>query len=179
MNIYVTTDTHFNHTKLVDIFHARPADFQEQILRSHAKIAHDDLLIHLGDFCIGKDDEMHSRWNIATNHIRNRILVRGNHDNKSDEWYINHGWNCVVDGMAMTIRGKSVYFTHVPAPSSLAPLGTQLNIHGHTHGDAHRDKDVGNYYDPNFHIEIAMEKTGNKPVLINDKFFTNHERKTI
>jgi calcineurin-like phosphoesterase family protein len=170
MKIYVTTDTHFNHMKLVDIFHARPADFQEQILSSHSKIGDDDLLIHLGDFCIGKDLESHNRWNAATGHIRNRILVRGNHDNKSDEWYMNHGWNCVADGLLMTVRGKSVYFTHIPIPDFRAPLGTEFNIHGHTHGDVHRDKDIEDY-NPQFNIEIAMEKTDNNPILITDKFF--------
>jgi len=171
---YITTDTHFNHMKLAEVYHDRPMDFQDQILKNHNFIEEDSVLIHLGDFCIGGDEEAHQRWNEATSHIRTRILVRGNHDHKSNSWYYDHGWDAVVDSMTLNVYGATILFTHIPArPDEV--LGASFNIHGHTHGNTHRDFEVSEYYDPGFHIEIAMEKSKMRPVLLSQKLVQTNQ----
>ncbi len=174
MPIYVSTDLHFNHMKLHDTFGDRPANFQELELNSHAEIPAEAMLIFLGDFCIGKDEEMHKQWNDYTGHIQHRILVRGNHDNKPDSWYLRHGWDFVCRSTILRLFGKRVLFSHIPKDHSHYPT-TDLNIHGHTHGNAHRDEDIRHLIDPNYHIEIAMEHTNYSPVKLTDKFVLGHK----
>jgi calcineurin-like phosphoesterase family protein len=170
--IYLTTDTHFNHAKLHEVFGDRPADFEQKILKSHAELPIDCLLIHLGDFCRGNDQLMHNRWNRATGHINHRILIHGNHDNKSDSWYLAHGWDFVCRSTIMRLFGKNILFSHVPKDHTHYP-STDLNIHGHTHANDHRQSEYKDIYDPSYHIEIALEMTGYKPVLLNQKFLEN------
>ena len=169
MPIYLTTDTHFNHMKLHDVFGDRPANFQELILASHAELPEDCLLIHLGDICMGKDEESHERWNTATKHIKHRILVRGNHANKPDSWYLRHGWDFVCRSTVMKIYGKRVICSHIPKDHTHYPT-TELNVHGHTHGNKHRDTEIKDFYDPEYHVEMALEHHEYKPVLLTQKF---------
>lgn len=169
MPIYITTDTHFNHMKLHEVFGDRPANFQDLIIASHNALPEDTLLIHLGDFCIGKDDEMHDKWNNATKHIQHRVLVRGNHDNKSDSYYLRHGWDYVCSLTIMRVFGKRVLFSHIPRDHTHYPT-TEINIHGHTHGNTHRDFEIQDFYDPTYHREMALEHTDFKPVLLTPKW---------
>ena len=168
MQIFVTTDTHFNHKKLIEW--GRPEDFERRIRRTHAIIPGDAVLIHLGDFCIGKDEEMHKRWMDRVGHIKHRILVRGNHDHKSNNWYLEHGWSMVVDQLVLDLYGKKVIFSHIPVNHELW-AATDINVHGHTHGNTHRDIDIQDFYKPDiYHKEIALENTHYQPVVITEKF---------
>lgn len=56
MKIWITTDTHFGHDMLIQ--YGRPTDFSERIFKGLEQVSPGDMLIHLGDFCIGKDEEM-------------------------------------------------------------------------------------------------------------------------
>lgn len=171
MKIYVTSDTHFNHARLIEF--GRPEDFEERIIQSHNKIEEDAVLIHLGDFCIGKDAEMHDMWLDVVGHVQRRILIRGNHDKKSDSWYYEHGWQTVAEALTLRLYGKDVLFTHIPANHEMW-ASTDINVHGHTHGNTHRDHDIQHFYHPgNYHREVALENTNYQPVLITDKFILN------
>lgn len=174
--VYVTTDTHFNHKALWKEFNIRPKYFETKILQSHYNIPEDAILIHLGDFCIGRDKEAHRVWNKATGHIRTRILVKGNHDKRTDSWYYRHHWDLVVDNLAMALFGKRMLFSHVPVPREDTSRDfSDVNIHGHTHASLHRDKEVRDYYDENYHLEIALENTDYQPVKISKKLLRKYE----
>lgn len=167
MKIWVTSDTHFGHAKLIEW--GRDANFNFLELTHHRKMVDaDDYLIHLGDFCIGNDEKHHDVWfeNIRT---PNRILVRGNHDHKSNGWYLAHGWSAVADQLVLRLFGKQVLFSHIPVDPKLWPV-IDYNVHGHTHGNLHRDFEVRDFYDKDFHREVAMELTKYKPILVTDKF---------
>ena len=71
-------------------------------------------MMNLGDICIGKDEEWHLRLMDATSGFKRKILVRGNHDNKSYSWYYDHGWDFVCETMRMRFRGKEIVFSHMP-----------------------------------------------------------------
>lgn len=168
MKIYVTSDTHLNHAKLIEW--GRPKDFEERIIRSHNKIEEEAVIIHLGDICIGKDEAMHEVLMDSIGHVQHRILVRGNHDKKSNSWYLEHGWHAVVDQLTMNLYGKRVIFSHIPVDYEMWPA-TDLNVHGHTHGNSHRDHDIQDFYRPGtYHREVAMENTNYQPILVTDKF---------
>lgn len=167
MKIYVTSDTHLNHAKLIEW--GRPADFEERIIQSHNKIEADSMLIHLGDICIGRDGDMHDVLMDAVGHIEHRILVRGNHDKKSNAWYLEHGWHAVAEQLTLNLFGKRVIFSHIPVQYEMWPA-TDINVHGHTHGNGHRDKDVAHFLSSSYHREVAMENTNYQPILVTEKW---------
>jgi calcineurin-like phosphoesterase family protein len=167
MKIYVTSDTHLNHKKLIEW--GRPVDFEERIIQNHNKIEADSVLIHLGDICIGRDEDMHQVLMDAIGHIEHRILVRGNHDKKSNQWYLEHGWNAVAEQLTMKLFGKQVIFSHIPVAYEMWPA-TDLNVHGHTHGNGHRDRDVAHFLSEGYHREVAMENTNYQPILVTEKW---------
>lgn len=132
MNYYLTTDTHFNHTKMIEYCN-RPENFEGIILENILKVVKDDdVLIHLGDICIGKDEENH----IFIQSLKcKKILVKGNHDNKSNQWYLEHGWDFVCDKFYMKFEGKIICFSHTPQKDN---GDFDINIHGHFHNQLPR-----------------------------------------
>lgn len=131
--IYLLADTHFNHAFLVDEG-LRLAEFDREMWRGLEQMPVDAWLIHLGDASIGDDDAVHRRINEVCPAFR-RVLVRGNHDQRSPGWYLERGWSHVTDGMVLWRFGLRILFTHEPVP---LPGWIDLNIHGHLHAGVHR-----------------------------------------
>ena len=164
MNIWITTDTHINHRKMAERGW-RPADYQEQVLENHAKIPQDSMLIHLGDVAMGKDAESNALLLDSIEQCFPKILVKGNHDTKSDSWYIDAGWDFVTKRFENQFFGAFILFGHKPVPPR---KGIDAQIHGHTHGDTHRDEEHRAFYDPSYHLELALENTDMNPVNLQD-----------
>lgn len=162
--IYVLTDTHFGHLKLL-VYANRTQNFAELILEQLNCLRHGDVLIHLGDFCIGNDKFWHEEFfrNIPIGVTT--ILVRGNHDKKSNSWYIRNGWSFVCKSFTDEYMGVPIVFSH--RPTNLSDDFKGINIHGHTHGNAHRDFEHNMFYNEK-HREIALEKTGYGPLLLDN-----------
>lgn len=161
MKIFLITDTHFNHHKLIE--YGRDPDFEKRVWQGLYDIPDGSLLIHLGDICIGNDEAVHER--LAWLKLK-KILVRGNHDRKSDKWYLEHGWDMVVDNFSGHYFGRYITFSHIPI------AGVQnWNIHGHFHNSKHRSEEPGikSYYNPNLHKLLAIEYTAYQPVEL-EKF---------
>lgn len=142
MRIYLTTDTHFGHDKMIDYCN-RPIGFEERILANLAQVK-PDLLIHLGDFCIGKDEYWHERFRSMLGGDCKKWLIRGNHDRKSNAWYLSRGWNWVGHYFQDRFYGKNIAFSHSPihyTEMRSALWGSDsfdINIHGHFHNNLHR-----------------------------------------
>jgi calcineurin-like phosphoesterase family protein len=163
MKVFAISDTHLNHDKLIQ--YGRPEDFEDRILQNLRK-AKGDILIHCGDFCIGDDDAMMKLFMAATAGFKKRILVRGNHDKKSDAWYMERGFDFVCSAFTNTYFGKNLVFTHAPIDPKLI-RDSAFNIHGHMHGNTHRlEGDIARYYDPSYHIDLAPEIRNYGPVNI-------------
>jgi len=160
MKIWIITDTHFNHNILVQ--YGRPSNFEQVIkINLEKEVKEDDILIHLGDICIGKDKE-NSNW-FKDNLKCKTWLIKGNHDNKSNNWYLNNGWDVVVDRMDFKFNGKRICFTHIPVSWDGY---FDLNIHGHLHDtDIRRHKDDITKLN-GYNKLIAIEYTNYKPVLL-------------
>lgn len=163
MNYWLISDTHFNHEKLTE-WGGRSGDWQEQLWKGLGTIPEGDTLIHLGDICIGNDAEIHEQIVAATrNKVRNRILIRGNHDKKGVKWYEEHGWDFVCDGLELIYQGNYLHLTHRPA----RPQGQIMyNIHGHTHGNLHRSEEYIEYWHEDYHTDISPELIGFKPIRL-------------
>lgn len=166
MKIFVITDTHLGHDKLIS--HGRPYDFYEKILINLEKSS-SDLLIHLGDVCIGDDAMWHDQIAMRTKGFKKRVLVRGNHDGKSDAWYYSKGWDFVCREFTNKVFGKLILFTHEPIPKEHIS-GIDFNVHGHYHGSAensHRHTGTmlgGGTYDQTIHKDAAPEIYGYTPI---------------
>jgi len=129
---WIISDTHFGHHKMVE-YCGRPEDFSEKILKNMLRlIEYNDVLIHLGDICIGNDAKNHGTY-LAPVYCK-KWLIRGNHDRKSDNWYLNYGWDMVCDRLDITYHDKMISFSHVP----LLDVPGDINIHGHFHNNDHR-----------------------------------------
>lgn len=161
MNYWLISDTHFNHTKLEE-WGGRSGDWQEQIWEGIRAIPAGDTLIHMGDISIGGDHEIAEKWQDATKGLK-CILVRGNHDKRGVQWYMEHGYGTVLDGFELIFQGHYLHFTHRPA----RPQGnTTWNIHGHTHGNMHRSEEYNDFYSKDYHIDISPELVGFAPLRL-------------
>lgn len=159
MNIHLISDTHFNHEKLSQ-WGGRTGDWQKDLWEGLRNIERGDTLIHLGDICIGDDAAIHSNIERL---VCKKILVRGNHDKKSAQWYYEHGWDFVCDGFHLIYQGHYLYFSHRPTQQMGA---FTHNIHGHTHGNLHRSEEYVDFYAPGYHIDISPELMGYKPIRL-------------
>ncbi len=156
-NYWVIADTHFGHEKLVEKGF-RPNGFEEIIFRKLKVVDKDDVLIHLGDFCWRNDEHWLKRFEEVNG---KKWLVRGNHDKKSNFYYLEHGFDFVVDEIGMNIFGKMILFTHAP----MNIYRYDLNIHGHLHDfSGKRMKESKNVL-TNKHILVKMEHEY-KPVTL-------------
>ncbi len=123
---WIIGDTHFGHDKMID-YCGRPEGHSELILDNLKKIESGDSLIHLGDFCIGRDDFWHREFMDRLFNVK-KVLVRGNHDKKSNNWYLRAGWSWVCEEFTGDYSGKRITFSHMPVPKV-----KNINIHGHFH----------------------------------------------
>lgn len=176
MKIWLITDTHFGHDK-IKTYCERPDNFEKTILKNLKKVLnHDDILIHLGDFCIGNDAKWHELFMSAV--PCKKWLLLGNHDSKSSSWYLSHGWDFVGNSIQVSYFGKKILFSHTP----LAIGENDLMIHGHFHNTLHRllekqwvskEEEKRNEKDLQMlssqHKLLAIEYTDYQPVLL-EKF---------
>ena len=136
MIYWIITDTHLGHDKPTSPMITecgRPENFSKKILKNLLNtVTVEDIVIHLGDICIGDEEKWHNK--LAEVIDCKRWLIRGNHDKKSDKWYLDHGWNFVADYIQLDKYGKKILLSHKP----VADCGYDINIHGHFHNSDFR-----------------------------------------
>lgn len=149
MNVFITSDHHFFHRKIISFFDRPFRNIQEMnevlIQKWNNKVKDGDLVFHLGDFAVC--------WNYKTiKEIKDRlngniILILGNHDNKTR---ILKGGISVADSYVVTIN--KLLLTHRP----LRHIHTNgyVNVHGHIHNRRTKGK----------RINVCVEKTNYEPV---------------
>lgn len=175
MNVYLISDTHFNHQNIAT-YCQRPSDFTEIIItRWNETVRSEDTVIHLGDVMIGRKSE----W-IMSSLPGRKILVRGNHDRQNScTWWMEHGFDFACDALVF----RNCWLTHEPAPSLVGEC--ELNIHGHLHniwhgflpdpkqGSEHHRK--RNLLDNPWQRLFSIEYTDYRPVEFNK--FVSHPDK--
>jgi len=158
VNIALAADWHLGHDNLVEKA-GRPIGFDLRIMKGLRAMPQVEVLIFLGDICIGDDEYWHGL--IAGNMARRQTkmwLIRGNHDRKTDSWYLRNGWDFVADELTMNSFGLRLLFTHIPRP----PGDYDLNIHGHLHN-------TGHHPECGLHAQqhLVMSEHDYKPVMLN------------
>ena len=161
-HVYISTDTHFSHKKVID-FCDRPENYEELIWKGFQEIPDGSVLIHLGDVCMGDDEEKHQKYIAPLTNIK-KILVKGNHDHKSNSWYLRNGWDFVCRQFKDKYFGKYILFSHMPQKDD---GWYDINIHGHFHNTDHRSHEpelVAIKNDKQY--LVAVEYTNYKPVRL-------------
>lgn len=162
--IWIISDTHFNHPAIRKYCN-RPDDC-DSLMRLYMRrmIADDDILIHLGDVIF---DNPTSLKEMLAQYKFTKILVRGNHDSKSDNWYLDNGFDLVTNMLQI----KDVIFTHIPIDMNayfFQQNNIKYNVHGHLHNTDYRkiQPNVSKIYDETKNILYSPELRGYKPVLL-------------
>jgi calcineurin-like phosphoesterase family protein len=162
-SIWVCSDLHFLHDNLID-YCGRPDDHSNKIFKNLMAIPEGDLLICLGDLSIGREADVYE-WFIKPLKCR-KILVKGNHDRKSNTWYLNHGWDFVCYSFIDTYFGKRIVFSHYPIPYK----DCDYNFHGHLHNNVYKYDhltDENKAFISDRHILINCEDNGYRPLKLN------------
>ena len=156
MEYILTTDTHFEHHNMLTIC-SRPKGYEQLILDNLEKTANqNNILIHLGDIA-WKNDRYWNRQ-LTSMPYKKKWLIKGNHDKKSNEWYISNGWDIIAKHITITHNSKIITLSHKPVEL----LASDINIHGHFHiFDMERIKkiepDLYETYNKDGHILLFLE----------------------
>ena len=170
MAIWLITDCHFHHRKIIELA-KRPEDYEQQIVDNWKnQVQPTDTVINLGDLNLGRDGQL---IDLLAQLPGYHVLIRGNHDHHSPSWYERHGINLCLD----ELRRGEYLFTHEPKMG--LDGHTRANIFGHWHGDDHRYAEVMDnpYYQHNKHRYWHLHIEGTfAPVRLDD--FLNGRRES-
>lgn len=148
--LWVVSDTHFGHANIVR-YANRPADHEWRMIEAWAeRVAPQDTILHLGDLCLCGRERMAE---IAELLPGRKLLVKGNHDQRSVSWYAEMGFT-VIAPPTLSVCGWSVHLTHVP-DADLVRHPRHLNVHGHIHTETHPDRRL---------VNVSVEQTDYAPV---------------
>ena len=148
MTIWLTSDTHFNHKKVIT-YSNRPfssiEEMNESLIKRHNSLVKPkDRVYHLGD--LGFFKEKKDIENIYTQLNGYKIIIFGNHDQKyrkelvyvADEFYditeINH-------------NGEHIILCHYPMHRWNKSHYGSLHCHGHVHGRLDAENKLIRRYD--------------------------------
>ena len=127
MKYWIVSDTHFSHDMLVNAG-LRPYNADELMIK-HWKnqVSPEDLVSHLGDVAWPRAWET----SVIKSLPGRKILVMGNHDKKSAQWYMENGFEVACNHFMLRYGGFDMVFTHKPWVNH--PY--DVNIHGHYHNN--------------------------------------------
>jgi len=148
MKTFVISDTHFHHKNIIE-YSKRPFKTIEEmdaeiIKRWNNKVSKEDLVIHLGDFGLGDNNQIKSTRDKLNGTI---VLLRGNHDHKS----VRNAGFIIIKG---TLEIDNIVLSHNPLKKDEIPTGF-VNVHGHIHD---KESAIG--------INISVEHINYEPITL-------------
>jgi len=156
MEIYLGTDHHAGHDKIIE-YENRPVGFEKLILNNwNTVVKRTDLAIFLGDLFLGPK-EVYDKYIRSLNGMK--VVTLGNHDSHPFSWYMERGFNFACERFDLKRYGYHIAFSHRPLDSS----DFDFNIHGHHHRSLHRIVDTS----PK-HILLSIEDEDYQPVTLKD-----------
>lgn len=159
MRYFIISDTHFNHDKIIGYCN-RPFKDVDEMNKTLVKnwnntVSKDDTVIHLGDVALGNREDAKKILKQLNGH---KILIKGNHDHWSDEFYKECGFEYVS---RYPILWNGFYLlSH--APLQLSETTPYFNYYGHIHNDE-------KYHDTETSKCVSVERIDYKPLLILEK----------
>lgn len=174
MRTWLTSDLHLFHTNII-VYCGRPNETVDQmnecIIDSwRSVVMPEDRVIVVGDLSAGLGQRAGELRDIIGRLPGRKILIRGNHDHQTNEWYISAGFETVTDW----ILEDRILFIHKPATSMnldtlkiFERLQPDLVVHGHIHS---RDRVIPGHFnvawDHHYRmINLEEIKSGNQENL--------------
>ena len=159
MAYWVITDTHFEHQAVIN-YCGRPYNFEDLILdRISKSVRENDILIHIGDFAFRNEEHwLEEYMSVAP---RYTYLVKGNHDKRSDVFYLSRGFGSVSTQLQIKRHGLNILFSHKPVKDT---GNFDVNIFGHFHNNPLKncEKNLVSRL-TNKHILLALENNHYAP----------------
>ena len=149
MRVFISSDYHFTHYNIIkyanrpfELSNKGVKDCTETIIRNHNEIVkEDDFIIMAGDLAHGKRYTEDDITEIISSMNGRKILIRGNHDTFSDEFYLT-----LFEDVLDYIEIDDIFISHYPCYESKwtsEPEKVHLEIinrdkcktvyHGHIH----------------------------------------------
>lgn len=159
MKYFVISDTHFGHENIIRYCN-RPFGSVEEMDRALIKnwndtVTNKDVVIHLGDVGLGNKDYVAG---IIKQLNGKKILIMGNHDGWSEQFYRDAGFH-TVSRFPIVYDG---FYLMSHAPLILSETTPYFNFYGHVHNDER-------YVDNATSKCVSVERTGYRPFLIYEK----------
>ncbi len=132
--VYFTSDTHFNHTNIIS-YCQRPFknvdEMNERIIANwNEVVSEDDIIFHLGDFCLGGAAE----WTRLLDRLNGKIyLIMGNHDRKNIRQGFMDRFEHVAMQMHIEVGKQRIYLNHYPFLCFEGGYKDVWQLFGHVH----------------------------------------------
>lgn len=132
--VYFTADTHFNHANIIK-FCNRPFKNVEQmnetlIANWNYVVGENDIVFHLGDFCLGGAAE----WTKLLDRLNGKIyLILGNHDLKNIRQGFIQRFEHVALQMFIMVDKQKMYLSHYPFLCFEGGYKDVWQLFGHVH----------------------------------------------
>lgn len=146
---YVISDTHFNSHNTFNLGrknkYLNVKEHDEAIIKNwNSVVGKNDIVYHLGDICENLNLEQLKR--ILERLNGHKILIKGNHDKQSDEFYLKAGFEKVYNNFYQ--YNEKVILSHFPIPMDNNYF---INIHGHLHNEK---IELKNYFNANVDVNF-------------------------
>lgn len=152
----IIADTHFGHENVIRYCNRpfRSADEMDKALIKNwnAVVTNQDTVIHLGDFCLCSKDRCKEILRLLNG---KKILIKGNHDNWTDDFYRDAGFSYVSKFPIV----YNNFFLMSHAPLQLSETTPYFNYYGHVHNDE-------KYHDAATSKCVSAERINYQPLLI-------------
>lgn len=157
MTDFFTADTHAYHLNIIK-YCDRPFTTVEEmnstmIERWNSVVKPEDTVYHLGDVVFGPGSLEHLE-EFVTSLNGHKVLITGNHDRQTVQWYKDHGFEYVYTGEFWKYKNSHILLSHRPYPIK----HPYINIHGHTHNLLHTQESC--------YKCVSVEQTDYYPVTL-------------
>ena len=132
--VFFTSDTHFYHDNIIN-FCGRPFKNVEVmnetlIANWNSVVGPDDIVFHLGDFCLGGSAE----WTNILNRLNGKIyLIVGNHDIKNLRQGYYSRFEHIAMQMHIEVGTQKIYLNHCPFLCYGGAYRDTWQLFGHVH----------------------------------------------
>lgn len=156
MAIYLISDTHFGHNNVLDFERFQFKTIEEHdeyiIKKWNSIIKKGDTVYHLGDVSFSNSEKLKE---IISRLNGYKILIKGNHDKKTNNFYLTVGFNEVYSH-PIYIQ-DNIILSHQPLLEGYNNPYV-INVHGHLHGST---LSLDNF------ICVAADQVRYEPVKLN------------
>ena len=127
---YFTSDTHFNHAKILSICRPMFSSIEEMnevlISRWNERVKRGDTIYHLGDFSWKDGEPIIRRLN------GQKFLIRGSHDSEGER--LKKYWNQITPMKEIKVDNQIVVLSHCAMRVWEKSHYGSWHLYGHSHG---------------------------------------------